>query len=253
MAAYMSLKTLISPWIAALFLQLTLSGILLAKKMWRKLPIFLSYCISGVIFNLSLYAIYSSHWRRVLYFKAYWLTEAVGLLLGLAVVFEIFRHLFGPYPALRKLATQIFQVSVLLLVLLGCIVAYAQPLSEINHIQAAFMVVEQASRILEVGLLCFLFLFASAFGLHWRQYVFGIALGLGVFAAVELVAITMRVQFGVTASAIFNIVRTISFNASLIIWISYLLAPELATSPAEMPKRAQLEQWNNAIMELIYQ
>jgi hypothetical protein len=39
----------------------------------------------------------------------------------------------------------------------------------------------------------------------------------------------------------------------MFIWIIYLLAPELATSPAEMPKRAQLEQWNKAIMELIYQ
>jgi hypothetical protein len=39
----------------------------------------------------------------------------------------------------------------------------------------------------------------------------------------------------------------------MFIWITYLLAPELAATPAEMPKHAQLEQWNRAIMELIYQ
>ena len=238
---------------ASLALQIILSGVLLAKRMWRKFPIFLSYCLSSAILNVSSYAIYASHWRRNFYFRAYWLTEAVGLLMGLAVVYEIFKHLFTPYPGLRKLATQSFQGAVLLLILLGCVVIYAQPLGEHNHVQAAFMVVEEASRVLEVGLLGFLFLFAGVFGLHWRQYLFGIAIGLGVFTAVELVGITMRLQFGVVANPIFGVIRTISFDSSLILWISYLLAPELAATPAEMPKRGQLEQWNNAIMELIYQ
>ena len=249
----MSFKIMALPWLAALLLQGILAGIVLTKRMWRKLPFFLAYAASNFLLGLGLYLIYHSALRRFAYMKVYWVNEAAGLLLGLAVVYEIFRHLFTPYPALRRLASQIFLATVSFLLLLGCVVAYAQPLREPSHLWAAFMVVEQASRILEVGLLCFLFLFASVFGLHWRQNLFGIALGLGVFAAVELVAITMRVQFGIVANPLFNVVRTISFNASLIIWISYLLAPDLATNPSEMPKRAVLEQWNTAVMELIYQ
>lgn len=249
----MGFKLIAWPWVAALFLQGVLVAVLVAKRMWTKFPLFLAYAGCNFTFGVGLYVVYHSSLRRLAYMDIYWVNEAIGLLLGLAVAYEIFKHLLTPYPALRKLATQIFQVLLSVLLLIGCVVAYAQPLGEHNHIQAAFMVVEQASRIVEVGLLCFLFLFASAFGLHWRQYVFGMALGLGIFAAVELVAITMRVQFGPTALSIFNIVRTISFNSSLIIWISYLLAPELATSPAEAPKRAVLEQWNTAVMELIYQ
>lgn len=249
----MSFRLVLSPWVAALLLQTILSGVLLTKRLWRKFPFFVGYCVSGLVLNVSLYAVYSSQWRHQLYFKAYWFTEGLGLLMGLAVTYEIFNLLFNPYPALRKLAMQAFQGVVVLLVLVGCVVAYMQPLGENNHVQAAFMIIEQATRVLEVGLLGFLFLFASAFGLHWRQYVFGIAVGLGVFAVVELVAITMRVEFGVTASPVFNIVRTISFNTSLLIWIGYILAPELAAAPSEMPKRAQLEQWNRAVTELIYQ
>lgn len=246
-------KTLMSPWTAALVLQAALVAVLVSKKMWRRFPIFVAYSVASFGFDLALYSIYQSPLSRSTYMDVYWVNEGAGLVLGLAVVYEIFNQLLGPYLALRKLAGQIFQVAIAFLVVLGCIVVYAQPLGEHNHVQAAFMVVEQATRILEVGLLLFLFLFASAFGLHWRQYMFGIALGLGVFAAVELVAITMRVEFGVTANPIFNIVRTVSFNSSLLIWIGYILAPELAAAPSEMPKRAQLEQWNRAIMELIYQ
>ena len=244
-------------WLALLVLQGTLAGVLAAKKVWRKFPLFVAYTASNLLFGIALYVIFllafHSKFLRPVYVQVYWVDETLGVLLGLAVVYEIFKHLLDPYPALRRLAAQIFQGVILLLVLLGCVVAYVQPKGESNHVQAAFMAVEQASRIIEAGLLCFVFLFASAFGLHWRQYVFGIAVGLGIFVAVELVAVTMRVQFGVTANPIFNIVRSVSYNLSLMIWIGYILAPELAMQPSEMPKRSQLEQWNRAVMELIYQ
>ena len=249
----MLMRVLISPWFAAMLVQAVLVGVLLAKRIWRKFPFFLSYACANFLLNVGLYLVYVSKLSRHVYFNVYWLNEGMGLFLGLAVVYEIFKHLLAPYPALRRLATQIFQGAIVLLLLLGIVLVYAQSSPEHSRIQAAFLTVEQVGRILEVGLLLSVFLFASIFGLHWRQYVFGIALGLGIFVTVELVAVTMRLQFGIVANPVFNIVRSVSFNASMVIWISYLLAPELATSPAEMPKRAQLEQWNNAIMELIYQ
>lgn len=249
----MLLKFIVSPGFAIILLQAILSGVLLSKKMWRRFPFFVLYSVLNLVLSLGLYAVYISKLSRHIYFNVYWLAEFVGLFLGFAIVYEIFRHLVGPYPALRRLATQIFCGTVVLLIALGCIVAYAQSLGEQSRIQAAFLVMEQVGRILEVGLLLFLFLFASAFGLHWRQYVFGIALGLGIFVTVELVAVTLRAQFGVAANSIFNMVRMISFNTSMVIWISYILAPELAANPAEVPKRAQLEQWNRAVTEFIYQ
>src|SRR5215471_10047215 len=197
------------PWFATMVVQGILVGLLWAKKIGRRFPLFITYTVTSFLFSVTLYVIYLLAFRlrflRPIYSRVYWVNEAAGVLLGLAVVYEIFKHLFTPYPGLRKLATQVFQVSVALLLLLDCILAYAQPLGEHDHIQAAFMLVEQAGRTLEVGLLLFLFLFASAFGLHWRQYAFGIAFGLGIFVAVELVAITMRAQFGVTANPVINI------------------------------------------------
>ena len=49
----------------------------------------------------------------------------------------------------------------------------------------------------------------------------------------------------------FLFIRLLAFNASLLIWLGYLLVPERATSSAEIPKQDQLEQWNQAVMELI--
>src|SRR5579863_330680 len=163
----MLLKMLMSPWVIALALQATLVGVLLAKKMWKRFPVFVGYSLISFGFDLGLYSVFHSPLPRQMYLKMYWVNEGVGLILGLAVVYEIFNQLLGPYLALRRLAGQIFQIAIALLMILGCFVVYAQPLGENNHVLAALMVVEQATRILEVGLLLFLFLFASAFGLHW--------------------------------------------------------------------------------------
>lgn len=248
----MLLKVITSSWFAAWLLQAMLVAVLLFKRMWGRFRFFFAYAATTFLAGTLLYAICLIRAPYRLYITVYWLTEAIGLFLGLAVVWEIFDNLLRPYPALRRLGIQVLRGAVLLLVVLGCVVAYRQPLGEQSRVQAALMVVEQAGRILEVGLLLSLFSFASAFGLHWRQYVFGIALGLGIFVTVELVAITMRVQFGGAANSVFNVIRTVSFNSSLFIWIAYILAPELAAQPVEAPKRAQLEQWNRAVMELIY-
>lgn len=240
------------PWLAALIMQLLLQGILIAKRTWQRFPLFFIYASSSFILGINAYVVHNFG-SPLGYFVAYWINEGLGLLLGLGVVYEIFNHLIRPYPGLRKLGTVVFQFTIAFLVVFGCAIVYIQPLGEHTGIVAAFYIIEEATRILEVGLLGFLFLFATAFGLHWRQYVFGIALGLAVFTAVKLVAVMMRVQFGIVARPAFNLVQMISFHASVVLWVAYLLAPDLSHSPAEAPKRAQLEQWNKAIMELIYQ
>lgn len=235
-----------------LLLQATLTGVLLAKRMWRIFPLFVTYAACDFFMNIGAYTIYALRFRR-LYFYVFWIDEAIGLFLGLAVVYEIFKHVFAPYPALRRLARHCFQAAVVFLVLLGSFVAYGQPISERDHIHAVFLVTEEATRIMEVGLLVFLFVFAGAFGLRWREYAFGIALGLGLCVTPELVAVAMRVQFGMATVPIVNLIRSISFACSLFIWIAYLVMPDVAPDPTEMPRRAQLEQWNRAVMELIYQ
>jgi hypothetical protein len=50
-----------------------------------------------------------------------------------------------------------------------------------------------------------------------------------------------------------NVVRILSFNTSLLIWIGYLLVPERTVGKVDLPQRSQLEQWNQAVMELIRQ
>lgn len=233
-------------WVAGIALQVLLAGILLAKRAWRKYPLFTAY----IFFNLCETAATLSVYRMHAYFYTFWICEAIGIFLGLAVVREIFTNIFAPHAALRKLAILIFRVAMVALVLLACGAIYEQSLSA-RSIARVVMVATDGTRIIELGLIMFLFLSSSAFGLHWRQNEFGIALGLGTCAAIELINVTLMTHHSPAAEQIFSVIRSFSFNFSLLIWLGYLLFPERATSSGELPKKAQLEQWNQAVTELI--
>ncbi len=235
-------------WITGIGLQVLLAAVLLYRRTWRRFPLFAAY----VFFNLFEAAIvYSVAGNKFAYFYTYWACEAISTVLGFAIVYEIFTALFSTHLALRKLASTVFGVAIMLLVVVGIVVIYAQPQAEGSSVASAIMVVAEASRIVELGLLMFLFLFSTAFGLHWRAHVFGIALGLGLFAAVDLVNVTLRSYFGNVAIDILNFARVATFCLSLLMWTVYLSAPERASGSNEVPERAQLEQWNQAVMELI--
>jgi hypothetical protein len=235
-------------WIAGFCFQAVLVTVLVVKGIWSKFPIFVVY--SGFTLFETMVTFVLRHHRSA-FFYTYWAFEAIGVVLGLAVAFEVFRQLFAMHVGLRKLAVLIFRAALVGLLLLGFIVIFSQSQARANNVPNAILVIEEATRIVEVGLIMFLFLFSTAFGLHWRQHVFGIALGLGIFAAIELITVTVKSHVGSQASDALSIMRMLSYNFSLLIWLGYLLTPEHATSSAEMPKRDQLEQWNQAVMELI--
>jgi hypothetical protein len=246
--ALMPLGSLIPDlWIASIALQVLLAAVLLAKRAWHKYPMFAAY----VFFNLfETAATFPGHRLGAAYFYIFWICEAIGIVLGLAVVREIFTNIFAPHAALRKLATLIFRVAVVALILLACGALYEQS-ANARSFARVVMVATDATRIVELGLIMFLFLSSSAFGLHWRQNEFGTALGLGTCAVVELINVTLITHLSPSGAQILSLVRGLSFNFSLLIWLGYLLVPERVTSSGELPKQAQLEQWNQAVMELI--
>ena len=247
----MTLASIIhSLWIGGIATQGLLATVLLSKKAWSRLPFFTCYSLFSFLASVTIFTIQKS---PSVFFYGYWINETIGIVLGFAVVYEVFKHLFAVHGALLKLASVIFRCAIVGLLCVGLLMIFVQVPSGIGSVGKPILIIEQAMRIIEVGVLMFLFVCSSAFGLHWKQSEFGIALGLGLFATIELTAVTLRSEVGVQAWEILDVIRILAFNTSLLIWLGYLLAPERATSSAEIPKRAQLEQWNQVVMELISQ
>ena len=236
-------------WLASLALDGFLFAILIYKRMWSRFPWFIAYCAWNFLETAFFY--YFAR-KPAVYLPVYPVAESVSILLGLAIVYEVFKHLLSMHLALTRLAIVVFRGAVILLLLLAGAVIYAHLPLNFAHMGMALMAMEEAARVLEVGLLLFLFIFSSTFGLHWRQHEFGIALGLGILAAAKLTAVTVG-QYAPSAGGMINLAFLLAMDISFLIWTGYLSLPEKIASSAVVPDRTQLEQWNQAIMELIHQ
>lgn len=247
----MALKSLVEwLWVAGIACQAILGIVLLCKKTWKVFPLFVSYFATGFAGTVFLYFVQT---HRELFFYSYWFLEATIVALGFAVVYEVFSNVFSTHQGLSRLASLIFRTVLGLLLCVGFMVLLKHTPFSFKGIMSAVVIVEESARIIEVGLLMCLFIMSSAFGLHWRQQVFGVALGLGLYAAVELASVAIWGQTSKAVHEYLNVVRILGFNTSLVIWIGYLLAPERTVGKVELPQRSQLEQWNQAVMELIQQ
>ncbi len=237
-------------WIGGPVLQLILAGVLLYRRSWLSFPFFTAY----IAFNLTHALItLGSRANPRMYFYVYWVGEAIGIVLGFLVLYEVFKNIFLHHSALRKLATGIFSGSLAALIALAGFILVHTGSNVLHNISRSVIVLEEATRTVELGLLIVLFTCASAFGLHWRQSIFGVALGLGIFVAVELIAVTLRSQASAAVNNEFAVVRGFAYITSLIVWGTYMLLPERAVDESQLPQRGQLEQWNQAILELIHQ
>lgn len=237
-------------WLGGLILEILLVCVILFRNSWSTFPLFTSYAIFNLFHDLSTLALRS---RPLAYFYSYWIGEAVGVVLGFLVVYEVFKNIFTNHAALRRLAASIFSISFVALASIAIFILVHAGSRLTGNIARSVMVLEEATRTIELGLLVVLFLSTEAFGLHWRQRVFGVALGLGIFVSIELVAVTIRSQVSPALHDVFSVARASAYLVSLGVWGTYMLLPERATDESELPQRGQLEQWNQAILELIHQ
>ena len=62
----------------------------------------------------------------------------------------------------------------------------------------------------------------------WKERAFGVALGFGIFASIELILVSVVAAHTHTSGAMVSLVQSVSYNAITVLWISYL-APRSET------------------------
>src|SRR5467141_4289446 len=85
---------------------ITFETLLLARglqaKLWARYPVFYAYILFVWLQSLLRFSIF--HSRPQYYSAVYWITEGLGVLVGCAVVFEIYRVGLTAYPGTARMA-----------------------------------------------------------------------------------------------------------------------------------------------------
>jgi len=227
-----------------------IAGLMIRRKLVREFPLFFIYVLfqagrAGLLFLLE--------GRYAPYFYAYWVGQALSAGLGLAVVYELFSYVLRPYEAIRDLGAMLFRWALLILLGVAVVMASASPGTDTVRIVAGVLLAERSAEVVRVGLLLFLFLFASYLGLKWRDYAFGISLGFGLYGSVALAAVAMRGHAGSVATSVVSLVNSLAYTCALLVWVSYLLRPVAEAQPAARVPKHDLEKWNQALLEILQQ
>lgn len=226
---------------------------MLRRKLVREFPFFFSYLAFHLIEAIVTLLVYR-HFGRMswTYLYEYWIVQAAGLVLRFGVIYEIFSNVLRPYEGLRRGGTVVLRWVAVLLAMAAVAIAILGPSKEPSFAISGALVIQRSIDVVQCGLLVLLFVAASYFALTWRNYVFGIALGFGLMASMELLAAALATQTSEALSGfILNSLPRIGFDLAGLIWIIYLALPEPSRVELKALPQHDLEKWNQELLELL--
>lgn len=212
--------TMYVSWLAGPLLQITLLLFMMRRKLQGVFPRFFSYIIFQVVKSAILFAVY--RYSPENYFDAYWAGNALSVLLAVAVMDEILHHLLKQYGGIQRLASIIFRWACGLLLLLSIVNAFSSEQGSADRVVSAVLSFDRSVRLMQCGLCVLLLILCRFLKNCWRQHVFGIALGFGVFASIELVLVSLVMYIGDSHVATISLIKSAAYNAVTFLWIMYL-------------------------------
>jgi hypothetical protein len=242
-------------WIAPHLLQAIVLLLMVRRKLHKQFPIFLLYTAFELFQFVVLFAVgRSGSFSAEQYRSMFSLGSAISTALRFGIIYEIFTHVFRSYPGLNGLGRILSRWATVGLLLFAVALAAATHGNGTYGPVVVLSLLDRTISILQCGLLILLFLVSRYFALSWRNYAFGLALGFGVFASVELATSAIRSQIGSSRADFIDLVVMAAYHCCVLIWIFYLVAPERITyrAPKKLPED-DLGVWNEELQRLLQQ
>jgi hypothetical protein len=231
-------------WVGPFAILVFIAATMIRRKLRRNFPVFFLYTVLQIAAFCVEFAAYKISYTT--YYCAYWSCNFVVLVIAFLVIREIFANLLRPYDALRDLGNVLFRWAAVVLVMVAITSVASGTQSKMHTLTMAIFALERSVRVMQCGLVLFMLLFGAHLGISSKNHVFGISLGFGVFAAVDLIIVTLYGVFGAPgASTGLNLLKSAFYALSTLIWGYYMLSPE--PEPMVVQAREQTDRWNLAL------
>jgi len=232
-------------WCAQPILQSVVAVILWRRELHKQFPVFFLFLLVQVANFVVIFPL----WRTGnygLYFGPFWLGEAVNAVLGFKVIHEIFLDVFRPYHTLKDLGTLLFKWAGVVMLLVSVVVAFSNSFDQ-SLLVHALTTLQRSVRIVQLGLILFLILFSGFLGVSWKQVSFGISLGFGLFAGVELLLYALN-SGGFVKQGILNLINMVTYILAVFVWLGYSLSRKAGRVPAL--NHLQTQRWEQGLADL---
>jgi len=231
-------------WMAAALGLTFLTVLMLRKKLHREFPFFFAFVVAECIDSWVAMPVKAISYKA--FFIEYYVVATITTVLGFAVLREVFLHIFRPYDALRNFGKMLFRWSAAVLLLIAIVMSVSATPITSTPIANFILTLDRSVRMMQCGLVIFLYLFARQLGLTERHRVFGISVGFGVFASVHLMVVTLTALMPAATEPsvmyLLNVPYQFAWLVTVAIWSVYMYRPEPERRRAtvlELP-----ESWN---------
>ena len=232
-------------WIAHPILQTAIAVAMFRYGRNRQFKYFFAYIIAQIISFAVVFPTYRYNHTASAYLS--WIGTAISVALGFKVIHEAFLDVFRPFHTLRDLGTVLFKWAGLVMLLVAGVVSVSTNSSDTAPWVQAILTAQRCVRIIQVGMVLFLLFFARYLGVRWRQYSFGVALGFGCFAMVELSLVASWVGDHLNNLSI-GLVNMAAYNCTLLIWFAYTLVKSPVRESTANLFRSQ--RWEQSLTDI---
>jgi len=232
-------------WIAQPVIQTAIAIVMFRRGQHREFKYFFAYVVNQILTFVVVFPAF--FYSLSAYFYLSWFTTAISVALGFQVIHEAFLDVFRPFHTLRDLGTVLFKWAGLVMLLVAGVVSVSTRSSDIAPWVEAIMTAQRCVRIIQVGMVLFLLIFARYLGVNRRQHSFGIALGFGTFAVVELALIATWAGYHMSDISM-SLINMVAYNCALQIWLGYTLAKSPAREATATLLRPQ--RWEQSLSDI---
>jgi hypothetical protein len=189
------------------------------------------------------------HLAYQIYFYVYWLSFALEAVLSLLVIYSIFKLAMAPLKGLQTLGMLVFRWVAAISVAVAIGVAVTPHQSGIHFMTAMITQLQQTSSILTLCLLLFVCFAIRPMGLSFRSRIFGVSLGLGFLATINLVN-SAWIAHNPSMYSLFSLINVVAVSLTLITWSAYFAFPEPKRRIIVLPTTSPFLRWNQISLAL---
>jgi hypothetical protein len=208
-------------WIAHPVLETAIAMLMIRRGLHRQFRFFFGYILTQIVSFALVVPVYWYRHNYHSFFYLYWACLGISVAFGFGVIHEVFVDVFRAFHTLRDLGTVLFKWAGLVMLLVAGVVSVSAVNQDVQPWMQAIITAQRCVRIVQIGMVLFLLFFAHYLGVSRRQRSFGIALGFGWFAIVELTLIASWVGNHL-GNPWMSIVNMTAYNLTLGVWVGYV-------------------------------
>ena len=179
-----------------------------------------------------------------IYFYSHWVISFIEYALLLLVIYSVFRKAMKPLEGLHRAGKIIFRWVAGVSFALSAVLAMGPHTAGSYTMATISSQVQQGISVLILCLLLFVCFSTRYLGLTYRSHIFGVTLGLGVFATVSLVEAAWTVAGAPTVYSPVFVFSALGSCVALLTWATYFAMPQPERKMILLPTTSPFFLWN---------